>query len=477
MKKALYVIPLLLLLFLVGLLAGWFYLRSLLTEDFIVAQIESALNARAEIRELDIDLFSAISSIELEGVRLAARDAAANKGVPLAERQPLQNALISAESVELSLSFLPLLSRRFEIRHFVIDRPEIKLIHYASGANNLENLFVPPQIVNGKPNPALAEKPEPQDQGKPAASAEAFTVKTLPVSAGLERIAVQNGTVHVSIPSAGHRLKIANLGVALTDFDVDPKDLQNHNQALLAFDADVQVFGTAGKESGRLGLRSRGFLKLFDSGSGQVNPDLVYGVRMLQGSYISNMSLMEQLAGRLPLLKAAGLSLKGVGDRAELARPVDMQVRYRAGRITLLKEVVFPTHNYDLQLKQTSWLLVDASSHQFQGRILASAAESARAIKEVDATITRNVKDEDPAKYRKLLLGELLQGDRIALDFISTGPLARPQIYLKSQIPSLTDILKDSARAMIKNQIQNKLREELDKNKQLKEGLDRLMGK
>ncbi len=474
MKKYLFILPLILLILLGGLFAGWLYLRSLLNEAFLVRQIEAALNARVEIRKLDIDLFSAISSIELEGVRLGARDAVANKGTPLADRAPMATPLIAAESVELELSFLPLLSRRFEIKRFVIDRPEIKLVHYPSGANNLSGLFGPPQIVEGQPNPALKKTPEPPAAEEPG---EPFSVKNLPVSAGLERVGIENGVVHVSIPAAGHRILVENLNVSLTDFDVDPADLAQHNRALLAFHANTRVFGTSGKEAGLLLLRSEGHLQLFDPNTGQVNPDLVYALRMLRGSYISDLTVMEQLSGRLPLLASAGIALKGVGERAELTQDVDLRVRYRAGQVTLLSDVNFPTVNYDLTLKQSSWLLISATAHQFQGRILASEAESARAIQSVDGVIARNLKDEDPVRYRKLLLGELLLNDRIVLDFISTGPLAQPQVYLKTQIPSLTDILKDSAKTLLKNRIENRLREELNQGqgKAIQEGLDKLL--
>ena len=477
MKRFLMFAVTLLLVFFAGLVGGWFYLRSLLTEGFVVRQLESSLNARVEVRELDIDLFSVISSIELEGLKLAPRDALANKGVPLAERPPIQNPLIAAESVELALSFLPLLSRRFEIQRFVIDRPEIKLVQYQGGNTNLSPLFGPPQIVDGQPNPVLQQEQSTEAQPAPAGQEEPFTIKTLPVSAGLERIGIQNGTLHMSFPAQGHRLLLGDLNLALTDFDVDPGDLHKHNQALLTLNTNMRVFGRSGKESALLILRSGGTLRLFEPDTGVINPDLVYALRLLKGSYINNMSLMRQLSGGMPALVRAGIQMQSIAERADLTADVDLKVRYKNGRVTLLEQVVFPTVNYDLLLKPESWLLVTATAHNFQGRILASQAESGRSIEQVDAAVTRNVPGEDPAQYRKILLGGLLQGDRIALDFISTGPLGQPQIYLKTQIPSLADVIKDSAKTAIKNQIQKKLQEELGKEagKAVQDGLNKLL--
>ncbi|HMY45795.1 MAG TPA: AsmA domain protein, partial [Leptospiraceae bacterium] len=74
MKKILYfvVIPLFVILALVSA-SAWYALKVVLNENFLVQQIESNLNVRAEVRKLNVSLFSAMSSVELEGVSLGAR--------------------------------------------------------------------------------------------------------------------------------------------------------------------------------------------------------------------------------------------------------------------------------------------------------------------------------------------------------------------------------------------------------------------
>ena len=86
MKKILISISIFLGLILTVLIAGLLSISSIVTPDFIVSQIESSLNTRADLKKVNISLFSAMSSIELEGLSLHERDQFADNANLLAER-------------------------------------------------------------------------------------------------------------------------------------------------------------------------------------------------------------------------------------------------------------------------------------------------------------------------------------------------------------------------------------------------------
>ena len=49
-------------------------LNKIITEEFIVSQLEKSMNLRAEVKKINISIFSAISGITVEGLKLSKRD-------------------------------------------------------------------------------------------------------------------------------------------------------------------------------------------------------------------------------------------------------------------------------------------------------------------------------------------------------------------------------------------------------------------
>src|SRR5690242_19120945 len=102
MKKLVYFIGIPVVVVLLAVFIGtWFFLSRVLNENFLVQQIESSLNVRADVKKLNVSLFSIMSSIELDGVSLAARDSFANAGAELSTRPPIANPVLSIGKVDL----------------------------------------------------------------------------------------------------------------------------------------------------------------------------------------------------------------------------------------------------------------------------------------------------------------------------------------------------------------------------------------
>lgn len=471
--------------FLVALVAGMILLKSLLTAEFLVTQLESNMNVRAEVKELNISLFSIVSSVELRGVKLAPRDRFADQAVPLKERPALTGAVISAGAFDLKLRLGALMDRRFELERLVLDEPEINLVLFASGQNNLSSLFGAPKTVAGKPNPAYGKKPATEEKTKPTEpkaaakeqeAAKPFSVRDLPIAANLKALGIEKGKVNIRVERTGQLLRIAPLTLTVKDIDIDPADLAKHNQALVRFDMGLSVLGRDGKESSRFGLRSGGKVVPFDSKTGQVNTSVTYKLTVLQGTFIDGFALTNQLAGAFPLLQKAGVELKGVGGRAELSKDVALLVGYGGSRVTFLQSALFPTKNYDLNIDKGAWLQLNSNQHLLTGSLLASKEESARAIASADARLekalakTPDVKKED---LRKQLLGPITKGDRISLPFSSSGDIRSPTVRLAVQLPSLADLLKGQLGDLAKGKL-NKLLKDDPRANELRKKLPKL---
>ena len=155
MKKIFIILGSILILPILLLLLALSAVNKIITDEFIVSQLEKNMNLRAELKKIDVSLFSAISSIHLEGLKLNNRDKYADDAVPLKDRPPLQSALISMENFEFELNFLAILKGEVQLKKLLLLDPEINLVLFEKGGNNLSSLFLPPKIVEGKPNEKL----------------------------------------------------------------------------------------------------------------------------------------------------------------------------------------------------------------------------------------------------------------------------------------------------------------------------------
>ena len=471
MKKRLLIIGASLpVLFILLLIAGMVAIKSIVTKELLVDQMESSMNLRADVRELKISLFSVVSSIELSGVQLAPRDRFADAATPLKDRPALRSALISADAFDLKFSLGPLLQKRFELKRLVLDRPQVNLVLLANGGNNLSALFTTPKVVAGKRNPALdrkgGQKPAAQPTKKKNTGPEAakqFTARDLPVAAKLDEIGMKDATINIRVQKTGQLIRISGLTTKVDNIDIDPEDLTKHNGAEVRFDMNMKILGRDGRESAGFQLRSGGRITPFEAKTGRVNTQATYALTVRRGSFVDGMPLLQQLAGAFPLLEKAGLKMEGVGKKAELQSDATLRVSYGAGRVTFLDDVTLKTTHYDLMIQQKSWVQTGNDQHLLQGSLVASKEESARAVKSVDSRLDRalaKMKDVDRAEVRKQLLGPVLKGDQIALPFTSSGNIKSPTVRLGVVLPSIADLLK----GQVGNLVKGKLNDAISKN-------------
>ncbi len=118
--------------------------------------------------------------------------------------------MLSIRSFEVRMKLLPLLSKKVEIKRFVVNEPYLALQKTKSGKGNWEGIGPSAAPKNGQP--ADKSKEQPADTPK----------KGLPISSfEMETFALENGTVVWQDRSAGVEKEIANLYFYLDDVTLE----------------------------------------------------------------------------------------------------------------------------------------------------------------------------------------------------------------------------------------------------------------
>lgn len=463
-----------------AVLAGGLYLlNSIVTEKFLVSQVESTLNCRMEIKKVNFNLFSIFSSLTIDGIKLAPRDLVSDKGTPLSERKPLESYLIGAKKIELQLSLLPLLEKRFELKKFIVHEPDVSLTLYKNGDNNLSPLLKTPKVVNGELNPAHEKKQQEsqnkqQEQGSGQESEtekqedEPFSIKTLPISAKLERIGIQNGKVRVFVQETAQKLVLSDWTIMIGFIDINPEDLKNHNSVDLTSSFAISVFGDSG-ETAKILFGTTGKVVPFVAETGYVNPVVGYTANLRKGTYVSGMAIGDALKAKIPLFSELGVTPKGLEQKAELQKDVSFKMTYGHGTITLKQAVVFPFTNFDFSLEPESWIQVSNNSHFFNASLLLTKEESKPVLDKIDGFLDKNITTPavDKKSIREKLLASISKDSRIKIDFKSKGDLKSPDVTPLSNF-SITGFLKDAVLGGLKNVLGDEIK------KKLPGGLDKL---
>ncbi|OQY27025.1 MAG: hypothetical protein B6244_11875 [Candidatus Cloacimonetes bacterium 4572_55] len=466
-----------------------------LSEALIVMQMESAMNCRVEIKRIEVNPFSLEGVIVVQGLKIAKRDNYADQAVSLSKRPPIGTPEISAPQSNLEMRFLPLLKKRFELEQFVLKDAVAYLTLYQDGTHSLTSLFNPPLIVNGKPNPdlqnsasAFDENPSDMSHALPVAMGRialkngtiqssipqkfasapdakirsvsakrvsnpnrsdpnVFNAKSIPLPTVLDRIALENATIYATIDETGQKLTVTPLNLTIADIDIDPENLQAHNNARLEFAAETVIFGKDQSEDGKLKLETSMDIVPFEEKSGEINPDMVYTVTVKKGTYLTGMALFDQLAGKVEPLRRVDLNIDALNKPIELSSDVDIKLRSLDGKIITAEDVGFVTDYFDLKLTKGSWYKPGTDGHELHGMITMSEVESKKAIQSVDKTIEKHIASHIPVdtkKIRNAMLGNLIRENRIHLSFRSSGSIMQPRVGLSGNSISLKQALSDA---------------------------------
>ncbi len=433
-------------------------LNKIITEEFIVSQLEKSMNLRAEVKKINISIFSAISGITVEGLKLSKRDNNADNAIPLIERKPLEFALISIDNFDFQLNFLAILKGEVQLKKLILKNPIINMVMYETGGNNLSSLFLPPKTVVGKPNDKVEIKEEVVIQQSSDEDNRPFSVKDLPLSANLKEIGILSGNINLEVQKTRQKLSIDSLNLVINSIDIVPEDLKNHNSIRADFNFVLKILSIESKdEKAKLIFKSNALVSPFIVETGFINPIINYKLTIIKDSYLEGMVIFESITNSIPLLKNAGIEPKGLTEKAVLQNNVESEVQYSNGKIKFLQDSLFITKNYDLELKKDSSVTISTNQHEFYSAIKLSKLESDKSLENL-----KKIKIDKPesAEIIDSILSKILKDDRLYLPFKSSGNLDNPNIVMNLEIPSLLDSIKDA----ILNKAGDELQKQLNKN-------------
>ncbi len=288
-------------LLVLGLLAAPFFINVSSYKSIIVEKAEQATGRKVTIGDIHASLFPWVG-MQLDNVHIANRQGFTGKDI------------LRAKSLNVQMALLPLLSRRVEIKRFVLDGPELLLERNERGEENWRDLVQPPGAA------------APQAAGASAARAPSGVTASprkgsMLAALSAQSLRVENGAIHYRDLQTGR-------GINLDEFNITVEDVQLERPVRVH--ASGKLAGAMFTVDGKVG-------PLGDPGAIRV------ASLPLQVSIKAKAVPVEKVAEFVPVLKRLG--------EGELGGDVRLEQRPDGLRISAGTIVLHGGHEVDLAWK------------------------------------------------------------------------------------------------------------------------------
>lgn len=443
--------------------------------------LEENLNARVSLESYSVSVLP--TQIKIKGLQLAKRDKAAENQTPLADRQLPQPLIFGTQSFILNADLMPLTQGVLEINDIIIQKPQLDLVVFADGTNNLEKIL---QAPNASSKTAAQKKPttSASSASKPSSSnADRTTSQATPnakaehkaeAEAGASTFVAKLGSLRLKQAEVDIFLKEPNLKIDLDPFDltlneiaVNPAQLESINQAELQLSGKLSLNNESAKQSNWAFLDFKGpaTVQLFNPTTGVIDPIVHTDIKLKDTSHLS--SEFPMLAKALSFInkqKVLNLDLPAIPDKATFSQSKTLALQLANNQLTIEKPIGLIYGNWEVFLHKASQLNLAKNTHQMSFTFIGDKQTSQRCREKLlqwagkikSSSTQQTVKDS----VLKNLFNE--QG-LLSLTFTSSGPLETPKINLTTELPSLKNELKTQAKDLIKQQLKKDKAKELFK--------------
>ena len=416
-------------------------LANLTTPEALVKRLESQINARVEIEASKLTLFHFPSLVELHGVRLAPRDADANNAVPLVKRQAIGQPLFSAKSMRLEGSPWSLLSRTLDISDLIIDEADARIEKRKEGSLDVETLFKRPEIVAGKPNP----RPAPVAQGTtlPVAPTNALTADDLPMATSIGHILLSGSRVQTLLRRKGTMIDVSSLRFELTDLNVHPADLANHNSGQLRVAGALRINRPKkNREYANLNILGEGQIQPFDPATRLLSPSGSAKITFSTPSEINLTPAFEKINKRLKSLKKIGVDLgQELGTTLVIADQTSVQVEFREGIVKTLSPLPASAGNVAIELASGALFNPENNEHAILVTLIADAKLSALVLEQINDKARLIPDGPSRDAFLQELTDSFFKNERFQPVCLSTGNLDDPDVELVNKLPDIGKFL------------------------------------
>lgn len=479
-KRALLILSGLAVLVAGGIFGGQAWLKGRLQKDSLVAQMEEAWNCRAHLDDTSVSFFSTPATVKLTGLKLAPRDGEVGK--PLASRAALapEAAEVTANEVVLSVQLANLLTGKVNVDRLHIDGLNVRNLVDGEGNGSLDALFESPydestpaldaltpttgtggSVAPGDsapdPAPAAPEPKLPKPKKEPKPEKGPMKASDLKVDLAVKSASITNGHFESKDLKGGTHTTVGQIQFALTDIDVAPGDLANHNRCQFSLDASLRVEKETPKmQIADFVLSGSGTLEPFDPKTGEWNPDTDLTVILRKGGLIGGAPLEKQIGKKdLEKLTEYGIKLGDIAIGGLLQSDATVKIHALPGGKMIVKQdttLAFP--QYEISIIEKSWFNAPQDLHNARAKLTIGPELTARILDDAEKALEEKVGAAFLAKAAVALVrGTLVDAQkRLVLPFKGKGPMSKPAVDmdLDAALKGVQDLLKDQGTNLLK---------------------------
>ncbi|MDB6075211.1 MAG: hypothetical protein JWO89_2851 [Verrucomicrobiaceae bacterium] len=494
MKKLKWIILSLVVLVAVGGIGGGLMLKSwlagVLTRESFVRQIESQWNCRADLGDLTVALWSTPARIELKSLILSKRDTDANAGTAIANRKPVAPGamLAGANTLVLEADLTELVHRRLHVKRLTITGLNLRNDVSEEKGNLLVELFrkpmslrqanttaskTPAAVPDLKPSPSLppppnsppvitavpegtAPSPAPEipasevarapGAGKKSAHHAAFQASELGLSVVIDEARIENSSFHENNHLVRTRTDISDLSLTISEVDIDPNDLANHNQCKVVVGARIQSKGRAKIKDENQDVKVADFtfkasstLRPLNAVTGELEPAGMLDLTLMKGSVFGGTMTIVDVAGKdkgfQNVVKNLGIDISSVVAGGEIEQDMSTTVKLAGPRIEFARDATLLFPEYTVTIGSSSWLNGAEDDHEMQLRLVPGD--------KLSKTLLDGVEAKGGDIFVKFAQGLLDDGQgHLAFDIVTSGHLAKPKTEFGGKAGAVFNILK-----------------------------------
>ena len=433
-RTAIFVVGSLLLCFFAAIIA----VKSIVTREFLVERIEESISSKVEIGKVHVSLLSFPARITLSNVSLS----------PLSSAED-NDASIQVERVDLRVSLFALLMREVDVKSITVSGADIETTYREEGGHSIESLFEDPEKDTSDPS-------EPSSLDGESKSFNAFKQKDF--VARLGNLTIENSRAHILLENMGVKLFCKNVNVVLSEMKIDPNKLEETDVAQLDVSADVRVDSVKGWQYGELFLRGEAVARIFNSQTGEAEPDVEGDFSLTQDSWLNTrIPFITHAWSTLSILEQVGVQVSGLPERARFGRSEAIAARYHLGKITVRKPLSIWVADWEIAALEKSWLDTGTDEHEAFAELLASESAS-----EGFLSLMRKGVDFLPERVREVVIQnireKLYRYDRLLVPMKSTGDFSDPDIRPSGEIPDLAESAEEAGKELLKEKAGDLLR-------------------
>ena len=423
----------------------------IINKDMVAAQMEKALNRHVTIGDVSVGIFSMVSGIEVNDVKIS--NFKTPEQLKALEGKPVDGGdiFVGLKSFKFKVEFLPLLSKRFVLRQLVLYEPVINVVKGKDGGFNFDDLTRPKKLT--AEDKATLEKEKVEDAKRRAEEAkrpsQPLTVDDIPVDISIGKVGIEKGVLTFFDRGLDQTFQVYNLTLLVHSIDIIPREIEKHNSVKLRIEMGVKTVGavkTGTVQSFDIGFAVNGSVEPFDAKSRRLDPGVAAKVGMPYGQ-MTGLQIFEKIKSVEALSKYCG-KLEFLKKEMKW-RDAFVTVAYRGGNAKL-SDGKINTDDYALSFAGTvntntkavglNLDMVLADKHQ--GTIRSGIEKNAGRL--ITGKVAEYVKAD---KVADVAMKRLANAEgKVYLKFDVTGTMSSPNTRLvHPQLPGLGDLVSDAA--------------------------------